>query len=169
MKRIVCLILVISWALCLLACTQQEDAIQDPVRFYYPRSKITYGNADSVIAWEEQEAAGHRDDYMYLLRQYLKGPVSDSLSRTFPRSVMLKDLQITGGTAHVVLNDYAALVTGLDLTMACACLTATITELTGVQRVTIRAEHTLLDGNPSITMDRDHLLLLDESADSEGN
>lgn len=164
MKRFVCLILVMVWALSLLACSRQEESLQDPVRFYYPRSKITYGSADSVIAWEDQEAAGHKNDYMYLLRQYLKGPSSETLSRTFPRSAVLKDLQISGGTAHVLLNDYAALLTGLDLTIACACLTATIIELTGVQRVTIQAEHELLDGNISITMDREHILLLDESA-----
>ena len=164
MKRTISLFLIFTIALCLFGCARHTAELQNPVRFYYPRSNPTYGAADSVIAWEEQEAAGHTEDYLYLLRQYMKGPKSDALSRTFPRSVVIKDLQINGGNATVLLNDYASLLSGLDLTMACACLTATVCELTGVSRVTIQAEDALLDGNSAITMDRSHILLLDESA-----
>lgn len=164
MKRTVCLFLILCFALCLFGCTKQTEELQNPVRFYYPRSTPTYGAADSVIAWEAQEAAGHTEDYLYLLRQYMKGPKSDTLSRAFPRSVLIKGLQISGDTAYVLLNNYVSLLSGLELTIACACLTATVCELTGVSRVTIQAEHALLDGNSAITMDRSHILLLDESA-----
>ena len=167
MKRTVCFLLLISLALCLCACVKQDEQLHDPVRFYYPRVKPTYGKSDSVIAWEDREAEGFTENYLYLLRQYLKGPESDALARTFPRSVVMKDIKISGSTAYVLLNEHAASLTGLDLTMACACLTATVTELTGVQRVTVRAEGALLDGNSSITMDRDHILLLDESASND--
>ena len=169
MKRAICLLLIFVWILCLAGCAAEKAEIQDSVRFYYPRSKATYGSADSVITWEEREAAGHVGDYKYLIALYLKGPETESLSRTFSRHVTLKDLQIIGDTAKVILNDYAARLTGLDLTIACACLSATVTELTGVHRVTIQAESALLDGNPAITMDRDQILLLDESAAAKEN
>jgi len=52
----------------------------------------------------------------------------------------------------------------LDLTIACACLTATVCDMTGVQSVTIQTENRLLDGNKSITMTWENILLLDSNA-----
>ena len=169
MKRAISLFLIFVWILCLAGCAAEKVEIQDSVRFYYPRSKATYGSADSVITWEEREAAGHMEDYEYLVALYLKGPETESLSRTFPMNVTIKDLHIIGDTAQVILNDHASRLTGLDLTIACACLAATVSELTGVHSVTIQAESALLDGNPAITMDRDQILLLDESAAAAAN
>jgi len=164
MKRVICILLILAWILCLAGCAAEKEELQDPVRFYYPKTKATYGSIDGVIAWEERESAGHTEDYVYLVELYLKGPESEGLSRTFPKNVTIRDLHIVGDTAQVILNDYAARLTGLDLTIACVCLAATVTDLIGVQSVTIQAETALLDGNPSITMDRDKILLLDESA-----
>ena len=41
--------------------------------------------------------------------------------------------------------------------------------MTGVRTVTIRTESQLLDGNKSITMNRDHILLLDSTVTGVGN
>ncbi len=167
MKRMLCLFLMLSLALCLFGCFGREKKPEEPVKFFYPRTVAAYGSTDGVIAWELREAAGHREDYLYLLEQYFTGPQSQSLTRGFPRSVKVKDVQVIGTSAKIELNDFASLLTGLDLNVACACLTATIMELTGAQTVTIRAESALLDGNTAITMTREQLLLWDDCTGQE--
>ena len=163
MKRLICLLLAFSVMLCFFGCTDEEAQPEVPVKFYYPRAEAAYGVADGVITWEWRESAGHERDYFYLVEQYLKGPQSQAFVWKFSSNVKLKKLQIIGPSARVVLNDFASLLTGLDLMIACACLTATVVEITGVRSVTIQAENTLLDGNVNISMTRNQILLWDQS------
>lgn len=163
MKRAICLLLSLSLAFCFCGCTAREKKLEAPVKFYYPRAETVYGMTDGVIAWEWRESDGHERDYFYLVEQYLKGPQSQAFTWKFSSNVRLKKLQIIGPSARIVLNDFASLLTGLDLMIACACLTATVSEITGVRSVTIQAENTLLDGKVNISMTRGQILLWDES------
>lgn len=163
MKRLICLLMVLSLMLCLFGCSDEEARPDVPVKFYYPRAETAYGVEDGVIAWEWRESAGHEKDYFYLVQQYLKGPQGQSFAWKFSPNIKLKKLQVIGPTARVVLNDYASLLTGLDLMIACACLSATVMEITGVRSVTVQAESTLLDGNVNISMNRKQLLLWDDT------
>lgn len=163
MKCLICLLLALSLLMCFSGCTNEEETLEAPVKFYYPREETAYGVDDGVIAWEWREAAEYEKDYFYLVQQYLKGPNSEAFAWKFSSNVKLKKLQIIGPSARVVLNDYASLLTGLDLIIACACLSTTVMGITGVRSVTIQAENTLLDGNVNISMTRNQLLLWDET------
>ncbi len=164
MKRMLCVVLLA--ALCLCGCGGQGVPLQEPVRFCYLRRDTDFGKTGSLAAWEERESAQHEEDYFYLVEQYLQGPENEKLVRAFPPNVKLKKLQVIGATAKIVLNDFVSLLKGLELTLACACLTATVTEITGAQTVIISAETALLDGNPSVSMTRDQILWLDQSANA---
>ena len=167
MKRLICLILLA--VLFLPGCDSQEEEFIEPVTFYFLKADVAYFSAEGVIYPEVREAQGHRQDYIYLLSLYLQGPESSEIKRVFPKNVSLVSFVMTDSSALVVLNDAAARLTGLDLTVACACLTATICDMTGVGTVTIRTESQLLDGNKSITMNRDHILLIDSTVTGIGN
>lgn len=162
MKRLICLVLLA--ALFLPGCDSQEKEFVEPVNFYFLKADVAYFSSDGVIAQEIREAKGHRQDYEYLLEMYLRGPESTEVKRVFPKNVELVRFELSEDRALVILNDASARLTGLDLTIACACLTATVCDMTGVQTVTVRAETQLLDGSKSITMNREHLLLLDSTA-----
>ena len=166
MKRWICLLLLA--VLFLPGCEQQEEYLE-PVNFYFVKSDVAYFMQEGVIAREVREAQGHRQDYEYLLKLYLAGPESSEVKRVFPKNVELVRLELVDGSAVVTLNDAVCRLTGLDLTIACACLTATICDIAGVSIVTIRAETQLLDGNKSITMSRDHILLQDSSTADIGD
>ena len=159
MKRIVSIILIFLMLLPLVACGQQKADIKDPVNFYY-RTKDPAQN-DTVISKELGEAADHREDYPYLIGQYLKGPNDEVLQRTFPSGISVVDLQIDGNSATLILSDFFSTLSGLDLTLACSCLTLTVCELTGTDQLTIRTQTTLLDGNKKITMALKDIVLLD--------
>lgn len=164
MKQLICRLLILSLALCLFACTEKEPELKAPVRFYYPRSQTVQGKDDGVISWELRESVGHETDYAYLLGLYLQGPDSDTLSHIFRGGITLENLTIGDTYAVVVLSDSFAQLSGLSLTLACACLTATVSDLTGVQTVTVRTQTLPLDGSPFISMDRSKLLLWDNTA-----
>lgn len=162
MKKALCVILILSLLL-LPACNTPEKKIQDPVFFYYRQLELDYGANPGVLNKEVREAAGHRQDYSYLLTEYFKGPADFSSYNPFPSNTSLKEFSLQGDTAFVDLNYSFSSLTGLDLSIACACITLTVCEMTGSRQVTISAQHGLLDGTPSITMTPDSLLMLDDS------
>ncbi len=163
MRKLICLLLLVSMALPLWGCASQEPPIEYPVTFYYRRSSLTYGKADSVIAPETRDAGNHNGDYTALIAMYLQGPADSALHRTFPGDVTVISLEVTGTSAAVQLSDEFSALSGLDLSIACACLTKTVCTMTGAERVSIYAENALLDGNKIISMTQNSLLLLDDS------
>ena len=156
MKRLFLLILAALLALSLLGCTQTtSDAV-----FYYTRSpdSYLYGQSDGVIAGEYRDITGHDGDLKYLLTLYFHGPTLEYLRSPFPSGISLRSVERTGGNLSVELSASLTMLTGTDLTLACACLAQTCFTLTDAQSVTISSEGL---GFVSITLTRDSLMLTD--------
>ena len=160
MKRIfiLCLILLM---LPLAGCQKNTTEAEYPVTVYYKRTQPTHGAADSVIAATTIEGKNHENDYSYLLSRYLKGSSDPLFARTFPRGTTLVSFKLDALTAKIVLGDHFSSLSGMDLTIACVCLTRTVMELTGCQEVIISAETTKLNGENFITLSADSYLLID--------
>ena len=166
MKRFLIFFLCISTLLPLLSCARQED-IQKPVTFYYRRANIAYAGSDGVVSTEQRESLGHEGNIDSLLAMYLSGPLSPELAQTFPDGTFLVSIQQSGTTAKATFSFHLASLSGIDLTVACACITMTLTELMGVETVQISAAGALLDDYQYITMDKNCLLLLDSGANTK--
>lgn len=164
-NRIFVMIILLCMLLC--GCQVKSDALQEPVTVYYRLANISYGTIDSVIAPTDMESAGHTGDYTYLLNLYLTNDTSEEFARTFPKATMLVSIKMDALTAKVVLSDSFATLTGIDLTIACACLTQTVISLTGCQEVIISTKTQKLDGQNFITLSKDSFLFLDESSNIE--
>ena len=160
MKRLVSLLLILALCLSLTAC-----ANPNAVTYYYVRNpdEYLYGVSDGVMVGESREAGGHVDNLRYLLILYLHGPISDHLKSPFPAGTKLVELNREGDDLTVQLTSMFTVLEGADLTLACACLARTCFELTDVQTVTVLA---MGWKTVSMTMERDHLLLMDDSAES---
>ena len=85
MKRLICLILLV--VLFLPGCDTQEEEFVEPVNFYFVKANVAYFSSDGVITKEVREAQGHRQDYVYLLKMYLRCPESGEVKRVFPKNV----------------------------------------------------------------------------------
>lgn len=162
-KRFFILFLAMSILFC-TGCNNTSETLQDPVIVYYKRSEVSYGASDSVISQSYIDAAGHKDDYAYLLNLYLANENSDVFDQTFPKNTTLVSIKMDALTAKIVLSDSFTSLTGIDLTIACACLTQTVISLTNCQEVIISAKNAKLDGQSFITLSQDSYLLLDESS-----
>lgn len=166
MKRLTAILLLILMLPCLCACTREEMVY--PVAYHYLRTpesngEIYHGSADSVIAPEIREGDGHQGDNTYFLEIYLLGPLDREFRSPFPVGTALKGFTLEDGVATVLLSDHFGTLSGIDLTLACGCLTLTVMDLTGADTVTIMTKDTLLDGKESITMDRSNLFLTDDT------
>ena len=168
MKRLICLLLSLSLLLCLAACASKVDAPKEPVQFYYPRhtDQLQYGDTDGVITYELREAAGYADRYSYLLNLYLRGPVSQELRDPFPSGISVVSLETGAGSAELVLTDAFAQLSGMELTVACACLTLTLHNLTGIESLTVTTQNQQLGTEGKIVMNLSDILFMDNSTEA---
>lgn len=166
MKKIFCIILVITIMTC-TACQIESEKPLSTITVYYKASELTFGSAEGVITPYALDATGHKDDIEYLLNAYFSKIPSGNCADTFPAGTRVVSISLDALTAKVVLCDEFAKIGDLDLTIACACLTQTVISLTGCQEVIISAETAQLDGNNFITLSRDSYLLLDESGSTD--
>lgn len=160
MKKTISFLLAAAICIGLCACQTDTVKLQEPVNFYYRNAEVSYGTSQSLISPLPSESAGY-EDTVALLNTYLKGPGSTAYDATFPASTKVLQINYVGSTAYLTMNDSLARYSGIDLTIACACLTLTVIELTGVTTVTISTSNESLDGASSITMTEESLILLD--------
>lgn len=101
---------------------------------------------------------------MWILTEYLQGPVSQELVAPFQRSVSVVSAERVGTQLQLCMSEELANLSGVDLTLACACITWTCLECSGVESVSIRAVGRQLDGKEEIVLNRTHFLMEDSSA-----
>ncbi|MBE6958466.1 MAG: hypothetical protein E7447_04875 [Ruminococcaceae bacterium] len=166
MKKLLCILLVLSCLLGLVACVQNKEPDEPSVTVYYKRSVPTYGKADSIIAATQLLSSNRENDIPYLIRKYLATTPGDGYVSPFSQEVTLISFKLEGLTAKVVLSNELADLTGMDLTIALVCLTQTVMSLTGCEEVIISANTRRLDGQNYITLSRDSYLLVDNTGET---
>lgn len=159
MRRCIAILLTLSLSVCLFGCS--FSGIKEPVEFYYPRRQadLALSPEDGAIVSEMREASGHRSDLYYLLSLYLQGPLDSKLVSPFPAGTRLVEVRSEDSVLHVTLNEAFAGLTGLDLTIACACLAKTCLSMSGAEQVHIETAPSTTGDFIDLTLDRDSLLL----------
>lgn len=160
MKKCTALLLCIPLLLSLFACARQE--LQVPGNFYYRRSEITYGTEDGVIAAEARELAGISGDLDALFAAYFSGPESGDLESPFPRDTRVVSWEMEGKTLCLTMNDSFGAMSGVELSIACACIARTVLELVPVTQVRFQVSDGLLGGEFSITLSEENVKVYDD-------
>ena len=163
MRQFLSIFLALMILLTCAACQQESETPENSVTVYYRASAISYGTAEGVIRPCLLDTTNQENDAVHLLNAYFSRDLSEEFAATFPQSTRLVSLSLDGLTAKIILCDDFAMLSGLDLSIACACLTKTVISLTGCQEVIISTESAQLDGHNFITLTQDSYLLLDES------
>ena len=144
MKKSISILLCLCVLLSLFGCADRAEAPQVPVQFYYPRTidTIQYTINNGAFAYELRESAGYTDNIPYLLNLYFRGPADATLRNPFPTATSVTELKVYGKYAFLTVSDSFAQLTDMDLTIACACLTLTVAELTQVDTLCLRTNST---------------------------
>ena len=161
MKRTLCLVLVLTCLLLsLCGCQSEEPEWIAPVNFYYCNDPITFYGKNDVIIPEIRESDGY-DDLTDLIELYLDGPISEGFSTPFPVGTTIHTISQGDGKIFITLSSQFASLTGIALTLSCACICMTLMELSSAETIIISADGGTLDGSESITMTKASLALLD--------
>ena len=164
MRRAAAYLLAAVMVFAMTGCVQQEKEPEGSVAFYYRRGEILFGSAHGVLMYEMREVEKSKMDLSQLLALYLAGPRAPELKNVFPEKCRLVSAEVSKDTAKICLDRSFGELEGMELTVACACLSKTVMELTGAASVQISAENTLLAGMEQIVMDAENILLIDQSA-----
>lgn len=162
MKRIMVLFLIAILVIPLFACTGQSKDLRSPVAFYYRTRDVSFDTDAGIISCEYRDGFGHEEDYVYLVEQYLNGPVSENCISPFPAGTTLVQLDFITNKVLIVLSSHISLLSGPELTIACTCLAKTVLEMTGMKEVKISSDGDLLNGNESITISMDDISFTDD-------
>ena len=160
LKKQVSLLLALALLMAVCGCTQPQ--MSSPGSFYYKCAQPQFDAENSVIQAEQRELAEVHDDMKQMLELYLLGPQDPSLVSPFPRNTHVVDASIGNQTLYLTLSEEFAQLSGVDLTIACGCITRTAAALFPIDQVHFQVEGASQSGS-SFTMSPDHLQLIDDS------
>ena len=150
-------ILLLCAVIILCGCNTQSNF---GINFYYPK-QADYESTQENIGHEFLNIAPDPLAYTEILNNYLAGPKTKNLTNPFPGGTHLVSISLEQETATLILSDQIAELTGIDLTLACTCLSLTVKNMTGCAIVQIRAQNKLLDNQQSININTNTILLVD--------
>ena len=160
--RIGCLLLAL---LLLTGCAAVPEEMVNPVNFYLLTGDETDGLERTGTALTAQTVdLGNCDITINeILDRYLE-TASSGAEPLFPEGLEYEDLTLENGILSVNFNDVFATLSGVDLSLAAAALTLTLTQIDGVDGVSIRSSGTILSGDWKEVFTAADFLLTDTSA-----
>lgn len=157
MKRIISILLVIF--LMLLICGCQRN-ISSYVNFYYCNRDISFDDGAAVIIPEKRKISVPNSEMETIITLYMEGPSSTKLVSPFRAGTKLVNLSSGKQLTEIILSDEIAMLTGVELTIACGCLASTVIALTQTETVVIRAETAQLGVQGYVEMNAQSLQLI---------
>ena len=139
MRKYLCIFLSLLLLIVLFGCTPQErpePVADDMITFYYRLAEPQYNSQTGVISSELRTIAKDAE-LVDWLSDYLKGPVSSELQSPFPKSVIVISAEFSGNRADITLGESYSSLNAVNRTIANACLTLTLTQLDGIDAVSI--------------------------------
>lgn len=132
-------------ALLLTACAaKQETPSPDGFALYYAANLAASSGGDAIRAetLNVPDSAAMDTEALAetLVRALLQEPEDSALYSPFPVGTGLQKLTVTGGRAMVDLSTQYGRLSGIDLSIADACVTLTLTQLRGIYAVRITAD-----------------------------
>lgn len=161
MKRMICLFLCLSLALC--GCTQAEFV--SPGTFYYARTETGYQGSDGVLAPEQRELHGLERDLDAIVDLYCSGPLEPDLQNPLPPGTELLGHSLQDNVLTLRFNKALGQLSGIELTVAAGCLARTFLSLTGAKTLVLTANGAILGSESALTLTLEELSLRDDSLD----
>ena len=163
MKRFFCLLLILS-AILMPACSQRNSpAPVQPAQLYYLSSEITYHKDSGVIACEPRDVKNYADSLNSFIAMYLQGPESSDLISPFPSGLKAEEIMQSNSLIQITLSKEFSKLEGIDMTLSCSCLAATIKEYTGVEYVYISYKNAATGKRHTLSLGPDSFQFYDDA------
>ena len=147
MRNIISLLLVLGVMISMFGCAANGTANSNKVSFFFLHSDIQYNSDSPVLAEERHVVVDSMQNPAIIIEHYLKGPDSNNCKTPFPSGTTLISCEATNTYVSLVLSQEILSLTAVQQTIAFACITRTVTELTGATEVQIA----IADSNEQIT------------------
>ena len=154
-KKLIAFVLVLPLLLC--GCVTQNNSTE--LTFYYVSHKQPYYEKNGVIGTEVKPVSIDPLNHKDIFELYLSGPKSKDLTLPFPKETKIVKFSIEQDVVNIVLDNSFATLSGVELSLACACISLTANSITGYTKVNISAQSALLDGIQSISIDTNSLII----------
>lgn len=165
-RRIVmalCAVLLLGLCACgLAAVADEEPAPVQPVNFYYQAAAGDFSGG--AIQAEVRDLGPETLPAEEILELYFRGPVSEGLRSPFPADLAVDYVSLSDGVLTLAFNDAYASLSGVQLTLANACLVYTLVQFEGIESVCLQTTGSMLSGQLSVPLEAEDFLLLDDSA-----
>ena len=156
MKRLI--LLCLAAVLVLAGCAPAEQGEGDYL--IYGRTALeTSGGGDAIGAWRSTAMGEPAERVASALVHQILAPGEEGYESPLPQGTRLLSLHIENGLATVDLSAQYAGLSGVDLTIADACITLTLCQMPAVERVCILAQGNPLPYRLRQTMTADEVLL----------
>ena len=156
------ILFLLVFILLLSGCGNADADTSNTVCYYYMHNEVNLGADAKIIVPTTRETDINKDDYFSIIGQYLNGPTSYDCISPFPAGTTLEELNWDQNRVQIMLSPHITTLSGIDLIVACACLTKTVTELTNINTVQIRSSSGLLNGEQALILTNESFMFLDQ-------
>ena len=140
-------------------CSAPPEEAEDGYQVYYSALEDRY--AQQALASEPYGSAPPKEPIPDLVAALLDGPDSPDLTSPFPDGVRLLGWELEDGVLHLDLSEQYGGLSGVNLTVADACLTLTLCQVEGVDAVYVTVEGREIPYRPVQALPPEELFLSD--------
>ena len=140
-------------------CSAPPEEAEDGYQVYYSALEDRY--AQQALASEPYGSAPPEEPIPDLVAALLDGPDSPGLTSPFPDGVRLLGWELADGVLHLDLSEQYGGLSGVNLTVADACLTLTLCQVEGVDAVYVTVEGREIPYRPVQALTPEELFLSD--------
>ena len=161
MKKTLIFILIVSLMVCLGGCSEADSDLAKPINVYYCRKNIDYQTEMGVFAVKILDFRDWDGRMLAFMNFYLSGQVDENMTSPFPAGASINAIEYRKDSLKIQLNPLFSRLSACELTIACACISLTLFELTSAYSVTFSYYNST---NETIAvMTRDNLIFKDLS------
>ena len=157
--------LILALAFCLLlcgGCGKGSGSTGVSIQFYYCLSSDRHTGP----ALQAESGSLNNPTVSTVMNRLLQGPSSVELVSLIPEGTTLQSWTLqTDGTLSLDLSEAFGRLTGISLTRAEYCIVLTLSQLEGVERVSITVDGQTLPGNGAAAMSVEDVILKGETED----
>lgn len=170
MKRMIAFILTAALLLPLLtACSHPitpSPQMLNPAELYFRRTEVQHGSEDGVLCAQTVDLGQTVPELDAFLELYLKTPPAEGLESPFPKQLQILAASVSNDTVTLQLGGAYAELSGIQATIADACLAKTVLPYAGAEKLLLTVSDSAGQTVRTKKLSESDLLLFDDSSDT---